>query len=80
VAYVFVHLLPELSEGQEANEEELNTFPFLERHVYLVALLGMTLFYGLERSARQSRRRRRASPTPPLPSWPETLERLGSSP
>lgn len=49
VAYVFVHLLPELHQGQQAIEQtEGFALPFLESHVYLVALLGLTVFYGLE--------------------------------
>lgn len=57
VAYVLVHLLPELSDGQETIEEgAANVLPFLERHVYLMALLGLAVFYGVERSARRSKR------------------------
>ena len=56
VAYVFVHLLPELSERQEALREAAEgVVPFIERHVYLVALLGLAVFYGLELLARRSR-------------------------
>jgi hypothetical protein len=56
VAYVFVHLLPELAEGQEHLNltHELGT-GFAERHVYLVALAGLAIFYGLERLAKASR-------------------------
>ena len=59
VAYVFVHLLPELAEGQETIAEAIEGegIAFLERHVYLVALLGLATFYGLERAARSSRQR-----------------------
>jgi zinc transporter ZupT len=58
VAYVFVHLLPELSEAQETiTDATLNGLAFLERHVYLVALLGLVIFYGLERMALRSRNR-----------------------
>ncbi len=55
VAYVLVHLLPELSKGQEAVEEAACLLPFLERHVYLMALLGLAVFYGVERSARRAK-------------------------
>lgn len=48
VAYVFVHLLPEL-EGRQAPLEEWEVFAFLEHHVYLAALIGLVVFYGLER-------------------------------
>ena len=50
--YVFAHLLAELAKGQEAIAEAVDegiTFP--ERHVYLLALLSLTVFYGLERAA-----------------------------
>lgn len=56
VSYVFVHLLPELQEWQktfeEGNQESLS---FLNHHLYLVALLGLAIFYGLERAAKLSR-------------------------
>ena len=53
VAYVFVHLLPDLSEQQETFAE-LGVFSWLEHHVYLMALLGLVIFYGLERVVTQS--------------------------
>ena len=55
VAYVFLHLFPELSEGQEHVEEALGLFPFLEHHIYLMALIGLAIFYGLERMVIESR-------------------------
>lgn len=56
VAYVFVHLLPELAEGQRAVSAAAgDVLPFAERHVYLLALIGFGLFYGVEVSARRSR-------------------------
>jgi zinc transporter ZupT len=62
VSYVFVHLLPELAEGQETVAEALDEGrgpAFLQSHIYLVALLGLVVFYGLERLATSSRRRKR---------------------
>lgn len=57
VAYVFVHLLPELSEGQQVLAEAAGgALGFLESHVYLVALLGLAVFYGLDRVALRARR------------------------
>jgi len=54
VAYVFVHVLPELEAGGAAIEgSELPVLTFFERHVYLVALVGFVTFYGLERLARE---------------------------
>lgn len=52
VAYVFVHLLPELAAGQRTVEEALGgVLGFVESHVYLIALFGLVAFYGLERAA-----------------------------
>lgn len=60
VAYVFVHLLPDLSEAQESLAEMAEGgLGFLERHVYLLALVGLVVFYGLERAAKGSRNTRR---------------------
>lgn len=62
VAYVFVHLLPDLAEEQETIREAAGeTFSFLEYHVYLVAMVGLVAFYGLERAAKLSRRRGRTT-------------------
>ncbi len=58
VAYVFVHILPELSKAQLTLQNSLDIgLIFLEHHVYLVALLGLAVFYGLERFASKSRQR-----------------------
>ena len=55
VAYVFLHLLPELAEGNqaigEALDEVVHTTPLLNLAIFLVALAGFTAFYGLERLA-----------------------------
>lgn len=48
VAFVFVHLLPELSRAQDEVGDAVGLLPYLERHVYLLALLGLVVFYGLE--------------------------------
>lgn len=50
VAYVFVELLPELAEGQAAVEGR-GLLPFLERHVYLFALVGLIVAFGNQRFA-----------------------------
>jgi hypothetical protein len=58
VAYVFVHILPELNEAQETVTGAVGEAQaFLEHHVYLLALLGLAVFYGLERVALVSRQR-----------------------
>lgn len=55
VAYVFVHLLPELAEGQEVIRESIGgVLAGLDQHTYLMALGGLVIFYGLERVAKES--------------------------
>ena len=49
VAYVFLHLFPELGEGQEHVADQNWAESFLSHHVYLMALIGLAVFYGLER-------------------------------
>ena len=56
-AYVFVHLLPEVAEAQSAVEERTGFLAAFERHAYLAALVGLVVFYGLERTAISSRAR-----------------------
>ncbi len=67
VAYVFVHLLPELAAGQQhvsramrsfSGEHRLLGLAFAERHVYLIALSGLATFYGLDKLAKRSRGQR----------------------
>jgi zinc transporter ZupT len=60
VAYVFVHLLPDLSHRQDAIAQT-GVLAFIEHHVYLIALLGLAVFYGLERVVRESRQRQEKS-------------------
>ncbi len=56
VAYVFLHILPELSGHQETFAKGLGlTEQSAETWVYLVALAGLGIFYGLERAAKVSR-------------------------
>ena len=50
VAYVFVHLLPELAAQQRVVGDWL-----LQDDVYLVALLGVATFYGIETHSLRSR-------------------------
>jgi hypothetical protein len=57
VAYVFLHLIPELSSGNQVLAREFgDVFGFIERHVYLISLAGLVSFYGLERMAKTWRR------------------------
>ena len=53
VAYVFLHVLPELSRHRRTFAESLGVGEErAEVWVYLVALLGLSAFYGLERIAK----------------------------
>jgi hypothetical protein len=61
IAYVFVHILPELAHHQDAfaiHAGPLTFFDTSERDVYLAALVGLVTFYGLELWARSSANRR----------------------
>jgi hypothetical protein len=55
VAYVFLHLLPEIAEGNEAIGEALSNVlrptPLIDLGIFLVALTGFTAFFALERLA-----------------------------
>lgn len=50
VAYVFIYILPELVEYQRIIRDSAPPF-FAGRHIFLVALLGMCIYYGVERLA-----------------------------
>jgi hypothetical protein len=59
VAYVFIHLLPELQQHQQTLRQAFSSaLASLHHHAYLIALLGLTVFYGLERLALRDRRQR----------------------
>ncbi|RBY91949.1 hypothetical protein DQ237_19250 [Blastococcus sp. TF02-8] len=55
VAYVFLHLLPEIAEGNEAIGEALadvvEPTPLVDLGIFVVALAGFAAFYGLQRLA-----------------------------
>lgn len=60
VSLVFLEIIPELSEFQATVEAKLgNTAGVLRNHVYLIALLALTLFYTVQRHVQSSRQRRR---------------------
>lgn len=59
VAYVFLHILPELAGHERTFAEGLRLRPGVaEALVYLTALIGLSAFYGLERRAAVYRARR----------------------
>jgi hypothetical protein len=57
IAYVFVHLLPELNEAERVFVEATaqRRLPFPDLRVYGSALVGFVLFYGLEHLIKWSR-------------------------
>jgi len=57
VAYVFIHLLPELARAGKTFVEITadKSLPLAEYRVYVAALAGFVLFYGLEHMVRWSR-------------------------
>jgi hypothetical protein len=58
VAYVMVELLPHVAEAQiELEGTDVGELPFLDRHAFLLALVGLATFYGIEIAARSSRQR-----------------------
>jgi hypothetical protein len=68
VAYVFLHLLPELVEGKEtigaALHRVVQPTPLLDLAIFLVALAGFVAFFGLERLADRTGAGRSATPGP----------------
>jgi hypothetical protein len=54
VAYVFLHLLPEVAHAEEVLAEH-DQLGVVATPAFLVALVGLVVFYGLERAARQRR-------------------------
>ncbi|MEM8806096.1 MAG: hypothetical protein AAGF01_08725 [Cyanobacteria bacterium P01_G01_bin.38] len=57
IAYIFLQVFPELSQAQTEVEHNGGLLvDYLENHVYLLALAGLALFYGLEKLALRSRR------------------------
>lgn len=56
IAYVFLHLIPEVAAAQERVGSAVGEMLGLtERHAYLLALVGLAAFYGLDRLAVGSR-------------------------
>lgn len=60
LAYVFVHLLPKLALSQQKLDGSLWTgfYGFWRNHLYLIALVGLVMYYCLDTLARRSIQRR----------------------
>ncbi|MEW5912792.1 MAG: hypothetical protein AB1814_09570 [Thermodesulfobacteriota bacterium] len=58
VAYVFLHMLPELVEGNQAIGQALQDVarltPLLDLAIFILALAGFTIYYGLELLAQRA--------------------------
>lgn len=60
IGYVFLEIFPELSHAQEAIEHsEVPLIAYVENHVYILSLLGLLAFYGLDIWALKSRQHNR---------------------
>ncbi|MBV0924661.1 hypothetical protein KTS45_10675 [Halomicroarcula limicola] len=57
VAYVFVHILPEIQSAGTDIDQTASLLVRFEHHVYLIALLGFTGFYGIEQYVRKAKAR-----------------------
>jgi len=56
VAYVFVHILPELSHHQSTLEKSDQPWlKWLENDAYVASMVGLLLYYGMERAAKGER-------------------------
>lgn len=51
ISYVFIDLLPKLAKSDLIVTQSLSgMFPFLERHVYIMALIGFLVFFTVDKS------------------------------
>lgn len=56
IAYVFIDILPKLSKHEPVvNQAIWRFFPYFEKHVYVMALLGFLLFFVVDRSNKLSK-------------------------
>jgi hypothetical protein len=79
IAYVFVHLLPELEAAREVlgRNEARMALPFPALRVYLAALVGFILFYGLEHLVTWRRKPSGSEATPGEENRPGRLVHVG---
>jgi len=63
LCFVFLEIFPELSHAQDKLQQtDLQLLHYLENHSYLVALIGMLTFYGLESFALRFKSSQHSSP------------------
>jgi len=58
VAYIFLDLMPALADRQDLIDHS-GLLPYLEGHVYILAVVGLTIAFWVETASRSSRRRHR---------------------
>lgn len=56
---MYFHILPELHKHQEELNETGNAIRFFENHMYIISMLGLAVFYGLEIMVRKSKKRKK---------------------
>ncbi|NMH59143.1 hypothetical protein HCJ96_03790 [Alteromonas sp. MYP5] len=61
VAYIFIHLFPEMAEIQSTFASKDSTWLSLEHQTYFIALIGLSVFYGLERLIKGGREKQDAA-------------------
>jgi len=62
ITYIFLDIFPELSQAQsEIEESGIALVSYFENHVYLLSLIGLATFYGLEKLAVRSRQHNKAT-------------------
>lgn len=63
LSYVFLEIFPELSHAQkELQHSEIALVNYLENHVYILALIGLMVFYGLNLLAIRTKSLRKSKP------------------
>ena len=63
LSYVFLEIFPELSHAQEElQHSEIGLLKYLENHVYILALIGLIVFYGLNLLAIKTKSLRQSQP------------------
>jgi len=63
IAYIFIHVFPELAKVQETLRTTSGApLAFLAHHAYLVGLAGLAVFYELERMVKTAQRQQPQAP------------------
>ncbi|MBW3618945.1 MAG: hypothetical protein KY461_01760 [Actinobacteria bacterium] len=69
VAYVFLHLLPEMAAVEDRLDAAGVSVPWIEGHGWVAALAGLVVFHGLEQHARRARETSPGSHSPDPVGW-----------